>query len=126
MKELGRKVGEMTYDGLITDVAPDVVVCGVVLAAPESETTLKRGTLLTAGENGFAAAAAEDFAVNGTCAILCDDVTYSAAAPVTAYVAGCFNPARVWMDNGESLTENEIDTLAFAAQGLYFKAAVGV
>ncbi|MBR5409259.1 MAG: hypothetical protein IK104_01185 [Clostridia bacterium] len=124
MEELNRYLGEKEFDGLITDVNPAVTVRGVTLAAPEAETSLKRGALLVKDEDGYIPCAAD--ALDESCVILCDDVTYDAAAAVSVYTAGCFEPGKVYNANGSSLIENEVDEgdlLGLRVAGLYFKAA---
>jgi len=46
MKQLDKKLGTMTYDGLIADVLPHTLVGGGTIAALDAEATLVRGTLL--------------------------------------------------------------------------------
>ena len=47
MKELGRKLGDMEYDGLITDLTPKPQVRGGTIAKLTTTTVYKRGTLLS-------------------------------------------------------------------------------
>jgi len=52
MGNLYRKVDEMTYDGLITDIKPDVLVGGGVIAHGEAKATFVRGTILEKDASG--------------------------------------------------------------------------
>ncbi len=44
--ELGKKLGEMAYDGLITNLTPPVQVFGGTICKLSAEATYPRGTLL--------------------------------------------------------------------------------
>lgn len=74
MKNLYNKVGEMEFDGLITDINPAPIVHGrTIRQMADAEATLKRGTILAKGADGKlgilgtnAGDVTEDFSGNGT------------------------------------------------------------
>lgn len=126
MSNLNRKVGEMTYDGLISSTNPSVLIDGKTIRTTGSEVTYKRGTIFAKSDKdnklvvlGTAAASGETLKAD---CILCDDITVGAAedAIATVYIAGCFNTNKVTMAEGYSLTEADKDTLR--AYGIIFKA----
>ena len=120
MKELHRKLGEMEYDGLITGLNPPVRVTGGTIAKLEAPAVLKRGTLLGKGEDGLLTV----YGGTGTpdC-ILCDDTEVGAAedVPVDVYAAGCFDPEKVTVAEGYTITQADKDKLR--AYSIIFKAA---
>ena len=120
MKELRQKLGSMEYDGLITGLNPPVRVDGGVIAKLEAATVLKRGTLLGKGEDGLLTV----YGGTGTpdC-ILCDDTEVGAAedVPVDVYAAGCFDPEKVTVAEGYTITQADRDKLR--AYSIIFKAA---
>ena len=52
MANLNAKIGDMAYDGLVTDIKPAVIVAGGVIAHGLAEASFKRGTLLEKGADG--------------------------------------------------------------------------
>lgn len=83
MTNLSKKLGEMNFDGLFTDVVPAVQVRGgVIRKQTTSAVTLKRGTILaksygTAGDGKLVilgSTAANNETLTPDC-VLCDDVT---------------------------------------------------
>lgn len=124
MKEISRKVGEMDFDGLITDIIPPIQVRGGTIATPGSATSYKRGTV-------FAKSGADNKLYilgstgNGTMTpdcILCDDTEIDGAdAVVAVYTAGCFDPDKVTAADGYTITEADKDKLR--ERGIVFKAA---
>ena len=83
MTNLSKKLGEMNFDGLFTDVVPAVQVRGgTIRKQTTSAVTLKRGTILaksygTAGGGKLAilgSTAANNETLTPDC-VLCDDVT---------------------------------------------------
>ncbi len=123
MANLYAKIGEMEYDGLITGLAPQVIVGGGTLAALDSGTAeLKRGTILAKDANGKLAIM--NTGLNANC-VLCDDVTLGTSdLAVTVYTAGCFDPDKTIVATGYTLTESDRDTLR--TNNIYFKAAADV
>lgn len=128
MKELGRFVGEMEYDGLIAGLNPPAVVGGGVLAAlseDEEASVYKRGTILAkSAANGqlyiLGREAAQDDTLTPDC-ILCDDTELgSVSTAVAVYLAGCFNTAKLIMDEGYTMTEADKDALRM--RGIMLKA----
>lgn len=120
MANLYKNFDAMEYDGLVADVAPEVIVAGGKIRALSSGTaTLVRGTVLakssgTAGDGklvilGTSAGANET--LTASC-ILCDDVELGTSdVTVPVYVAGCFNPSKVTVKNSYTMTEGDKDAL---------------
>lgn len=127
MKELSKKLGEMAYDGLFTDLTPEAQVRGGTIRKGDAEVTLKRGTILakSSADNKLVvlgSAAAEGETLTPDC-VLCDDITIGAAADedVAVYTAGCFDPNKVVVASGYTITEGDMDNLRM--RGIVFKAA---
>ena len=127
MAELSRKIGEMTYDGLVTDVAPQVIVAGGTIAKGAAEATFVRGTLMAKSASTgklaiFGSTAAEGDTLTADC-ILCDDIKVgtSADANVAVYIGGCFDPNKLVIAEGATITEAVKDTLR--EKGIILKAA---
>ena len=130
MKNLYKKVGDMEFDGLVTDVKPPVIVRGGTVRKLAAAATFKRGTILakssgTAGDGklvvlGTAAASNETLAPD---CILCDDVEVGTAADevATVYVAGCFDLNKCIVADGYTITADDQDKLR--ERGILFKAA---
>lgn len=130
MKNLSAKIGESTYDGLITDINPAPVVGGGKIRKLAAEATLKRGTILAKSSG---AAGDSKLVILGTTAesnetltpycILCDDVVVGTASDVTVpvYLAGCFDINKCIVDEGYTVTEADKDALRLG--GIFFKAA---
>lgn len=81
MINLSEKIGEMTFDGLITDIKPAPEVRGGIIRKLTAAATLKRGTIL-AKSSGTAddgklvvlgTSAASNETLTPDC-ILCDDI----------------------------------------------------
>lgn len=129
-RELSKKIGEVEFDGLVTDIDPHIVIgTGVIRKASGAAVTLKRGTVLakstgTAGDNKLVVlgtSAQGDETLTANC-ILCDDVTVGTTedATVAVYLAGCFDPEKV-ITNSHDL--NDADKDALRNGGIVFKAA---
>ena len=128
-KDLNRKIGEMNYDGLISDTNPAVRVGGGTIRALAAEAVLTRGTIMakssgSAGDGmlvplGITAKADETLTPN---AILCDDleVGTSESINVPVYLAGCFDPGKCAVNTGYTVTEDDKDKLR--ERGIVFKA----
>ena len=88
-RNLCEKLGEQGYDDLFADINPAPVV-GYVEVTAESETELKRGTLLNI-EGGVFGSAESDSEMPG--GVVCEDVTIAAnaTANVAVYKCGTFN-----------------------------------
>ena len=191
MANLNAKIGDMAYDGLVTDVKPAVIVAGGVIAHGVAEASFVRGTLLEKGADGklvifgtnpagtitekfdgdgsekvftltadvkpvqvsakvgttdtavtydaqsgkvtFATAPAagtdnviisyENPAANEPDCILCDDVTVGTSDDVSVpvYIAGCFDPDKLTLGTGATLTAGAKDVLR--EKGIILKAA---
>ena len=126
MTNLSKKLGEMNFDGLFTDVVPAVQVRGgIIRKQTTSAVTLKRGTILaksygTAGDGKLVilgSTAANNETLTPDC-VLCDDVTDE---KVAVYTAGCFDPDKVSATASYSITETDKDNLRM--RGIVFKDA---
>lgn len=130
MVELSRKIGEMNYDGLITDITPKTEVRAGTIRKLSAAGTLKRGTILakssgTAGDGKLVilgSTAANNETLTPNC-ILCDDVDVGTSADVTVpvYTAGCFATEKVILNSGYTITDADYDTLR--KYGIVFKSA---
>ena len=130
MTNLSKKLGEMNFDGLFTDVVPAVQVRGGTIRKLSAEATLKRGTILaksggTAGDGKLVvlgSTAASNETLTPDC-VLCDDVTVGTGADekVTVYTAGCFDPDKVAAAAEYVITDADKDNLRM--RGIVFKAA---
>ena len=130
MVELSRKIGEMNYDGLITDITPKTEVRAGTIRKLSAAGTLKRGTILakssgTAGDGKLVilgSTAANNETLTPNC-ILCDDVDVGTSADVTVpvYTAGCFATEKVIVNSGYTITDADHDTLR--KYGIVFKSA---
>ena len=119
---LSRKLGEMEYDGLITDVTPKVEVRGKTIAALAEETELKRGTVFGKNADGKLVVLGTDGADLTADCILCDDITVGTDdAIATVYTAGCFNTNKITVADGYTMTEEDYDNLR--KYNIVFKAA---
>jgi len=114
VRDLNKKVGEMEYDGLITDLNPPVQVRGGVLSKLSAEAPYKRGTILARNS------ADNKLYILGTTgdtltphSILCDDCTVGTSADLNqpVYTAGCFHPDKVTVADGYTLTPADEDAL---------------
>lgn len=191
MANLNAKIGDMAYDGLVTDIKPAVIVAGGVIAHGVAEASFVRGTLLEKGADGklyifgtnpsgtiteefngdgsektftltadvlpvqvvayvgttetavtynaqtgavtFGTAPAagtknvkisyENPAANEPDCILCEDVTVAddADAKVAVYIAGCFDPNKLTLGTGATISTADADILR--EKGIIFKAA---
>ena len=124
---LSKKLGEMEYDGLVTDIIPETEVRGKTIRKMAAETVLKRGTILCmSGTDNklviLGTTAADSETLTPDC-ILCDDVTVGTSDDViaTVYTAGCFNTDKVIVKSGYTITAADYDTLR--KYGIVFKAA---
>ncbi len=123
MKELHNKIGGMEYDGLITGLNPPIRVDGGTIAKLTAPAVLKRGTLLGKGDDGLLSV----YDGTGTPdSILCDDIEVGIAedVPVEVYAAGCFDPEKVTVAEGYTITQADKDKLR--TYSIIFKAASAV
>lgn len=130
MAYLSRKVGEMEFDGLISDLTPKTEVRGKTIRKLGTAGTLVRGTILamSSGSAGdgklviLGTTAETNETLTPDC-VLCQDVEVGTAADVNAavYTAGCFDPAKVTVKTGYTVTDADYDTLR--KYGIVFKAA---
>ena len=119
-KELRQKLGSMEYDGLITGLNPPTRVDGGTIAKLAAPATLKRGTLLGKADSGLLSI--YDGTGTPDC-ILCDDTEVGTAedVPGDVYVAGCFDPEKVTVGDGYTITQADKDKLR--TYSIVFKAA---
>ena len=119
-KELRTKLGNMEYDGLITGLNPPTRVDGGTIAKLAAPATLKRGTLLGKADSGLLSI--YDGTGTPDC-ILCDDTEVGTTddTPVDVYAAGWFNPEKVTVAEGYTITQADKDKLR--AYSIVFKAA---
>jgi hypothetical protein len=130
MTNLSKKLGDMNYDGLFTDVVPTVQVSGGTIRKLSAAATLKRGTILakssgTAGDGKLVVlgtAAVTNETLTPDC-ILCDDIDVGTSADekVAVYTAGCFDPDKVTVAASHTISETEKDNLRM--RGIVFKNA---
>ena len=131
MTNLSKKLGEMNFDGLFTDVVPAVQVRGGTIRKQTiSAVTLKRGTILAKsyGAKGdgklvvLGTAADSDETLTPDC-ILCDDIEVGADADekVAVYTAGCFDPDKVTVAESYTISQTDKDNLRM--RGIVFKDA---
>ncbi|MCL1903995.1 MAG: head decoration protein [Oscillospiraceae bacterium] len=126
INELNQKVGEMSYDGLISDLNPPVEVRGRAIAKSTEKQTFVRGTIFakSAGTNklyvlGSVPEAGDTLLPD---CVLCDDTTVGTAddVNVAVYTAGCFNPEKTTVKGGYEITETDFDELR--KRNIVFKA----
>lgn len=127
MKNLSNNIGKMEYDGLITDIIPQVQVRGGVIAVLTEAATYKRGTVLAkSAKDGklyiLGATAATGDTLTADC-ILCDDTKIGTSEDVSVevYTAGCFDLNKLTVDDEYTITEADKDKLR--ERGIVFKAA---
>lgn len=132
-KELRQKLGSMEYDGLITGLNPPTRVDGGTIAKLSAAAVYKRGTLLAKsakdgllhilGEAPPAAAEGQTADTYTPDCILCDDTEVGTAddTPVDVYAAGCFDPEKVTVAEGYTITQADKDKLR--SYSIVFKAA---
>ena len=128
MKNLSEKLGDMTFDGLITDVSPEVVIGGATIRKLGTAATIKRGTIMAKSSTdgklvilGTTAASGETL---DPYAVICDDIDVGTSADVAApvYIGGCFDPNKLTVASGYTITEADKDKLR--AYVIIFKAAL--
>lgn len=131
MTEIGRTIGTMTFDGVVSDLHPPVQVNGGSLAKLTAEATYPRGTVLVrSAENNnlliLGTAVPEDDDPTDTYTlygILCDDTTVGTDEDVFAsvYTAGCFDSDKVTVAEDYTMTEDDKDQLRM--RGIVFRNA---
>ena len=128
MKSLNRKVGEMNYDGLITDLNPPVQVDGRSIAMLPAEMSFPRGTVFARSivdhklyVLGSVPVAGDELVPD---CILCDDTDVGVVCDVSVavYTAGCFDPDKLSVAGGYKISEADMDGLR--VRNIVFKAAI--
>lgn len=126
MKNLSNNLGKMEYDGLITDIIPQVQVRGGTVAALTTATTYKRGTVLAKSTKDgklyiLGSTAATGDTLTADC-ILCDDTEIGTTdTKVEVYTAGCFGLDKLTVTADYTITEADKDKLR--ERGIVFKSA---
>lgn len=126
---MSKTIGNMEYDGLITDPTPAVQIGGGLIRKLDKAATIKRGTVLamstgTAGDNKLVVlgtAAKENETLTANC-ILCDDTDVGTGADVhvPVYTAGCFNTNKIVVADEYTISEADKDNLRM--RGIVLKA----
>jgi hypothetical protein len=131
MADLYKNYEADIYDGLITNVVPQIVTGAATIRKLGTAGTLKRGTVLakssgSAGDGklvilGTSAVSNETLTAYG---ILCDDTEVGTASDVNAlvYLAGSFDPGRLIIKEGYTMVEDDIDALRNG--GIILKAQI--
>lgn len=122
-------LGAVSYDGLISGLTPAPKVTGGTIRKLATAGTLVRGTILakSSGSAGdgklviLGTTAASNETLTPDC-ILADDVAVGTAADVNAavYDMGCFDPAKLTVKSGYTVTTGDKDTLR--EKGIYLVA----
>lgn len=133
MQELSRKLGEMEYDGLITGMTPPTQVGAGTIAKLDAEAVYRRGTVLTKsaqdgklrilGTTPPTPESGQTADVYTPDCILCDDTQVGTTddVAVCVYTAGCFDPGKLTIAEGYTLTEADKDKLR--GYGIVLRAA---
>lgn len=126
MAELSRLVDTMEYDGLISGLTPKAKVTGGTIRKLGTAATLVRGTILarssgTAGDDKLVVlgtTAATNETLTADC-ILADDIEVGTSADVNAavYDMGCFDPDKLTVASGYTVTAADKDALRM--RGIY-------
>lgn len=113
-------IDTMTYDGLISGLAPEPVIAAGKIRKLGTAATLARGTVLakssgTAGDDLLVilgTTAGTNETLTAYC-ILADDTAVGTSADVNAavYMAGSFNPDKITVKSGYTITEADKDAL---------------
>ncbi len=122
-------LGAVEYDGLISGITPEPKTTGGTIRKLSAAATLKRGTILakSSGSAGdgklviLGTTAASNETLTPDC-ILADDVAVGTATDVNAavYDMGCFDPAKLTVKSGYTVTTGDKDTLR--EKGIYLVA----
>ena len=117
MASLNRKIGEMGFDGLITQLIPPVQVRGRTIRKLGAAATLKRGTIMAISSTdgklvmlGTNAASGETLTPD---CILTDDIDVGTDADINAavYTAGCFDFGKCTVAENYTVTAADYDAL---------------
>lgn len=121
--------GAVSYDGLISGITPEPKVTGGTIRKLAAAGTLVRGTILakSSGSAGdgklviLGTTAATNETLTPDC-ILADDIDVGTSVDVNAavYDMGCFDPAKLTVKTGYTLTVGDKDTLR--EKGIYLVA----
>ncbi len=117
MANLNRKIGEMSFDGLITQLIPPVQVRGRTIRKLSAAATLKRGTIMAiSSTDGKLVMLGTDAASGETLTpdcILTDDIEVGTDADINAavYTAGCFDVGKCTVAEDYTVTAADYDAL---------------
>ena len=122
-------LGAVSYDGLISGITPEPKVTGGTIRKLAAAGTLVRGTILakSSGSAGdgklviLGTTAATNETLTPDC-ILADDIDVGTSVDVNAavYDMGCFDPAKLTVKSGYTITEADKDVLR--ERGIYLAA----
>lgn len=122
-------LGAVSYDGLISGITPEPKVTGGTIRKLAAAGTLVRGTILakSSGSAGdgklviLGTTAATNETLTPDC-ILADDVNVGTSADVNVavYDMGCFDPEKLTVKTGYTVTTGDKDTLR--EKGIYLVA----
>ena len=125
-RNLSRVVDELTYDGLISGMTPEVKVGGGTIRKLGTAGTLARGTVLakSSGSAGdgklviLGTSAVSNETLTPDC-ILVEDTEVGTSDDVTAavYEMGCFDPDKLIVKSGHTFSADEKDALR--TRGIY-------
>lgn len=128
-RTLSRVVDTMNYDGLISGLVPEAKIGGGTIRKLGAKATLVRGTVLakssgTAGDGKLVilgTTAETNETLTPDC-ILAEDIEVGTAADVKAAVfeIGCFDPDKLVVKSGHTLSADEKDALR--TRGIYLAA----
>lgn len=129
MADLYKNYDADIYDGLITNVVPPIVTGpAVILKESSAKATYARGTVFAKSSStgklvilGTSAGQSETLTPYG---ILCDEAEVSTSADVNAlfYLAGSFDPDKLVVKSGYTMTTADIDALRNG--GIILKAQI--
>ena len=110
MAQLDATVARHDYDDIFADVDPVAHV--TVVKLDESETELKRGTILVGTPGGNLKPASEALTAENYLVILAEDVAKASAGDaVTAYKTGNFAASRLLTDGEYELVDADLEYL---------------
>lgn len=112
-RDLHEKLGSVEFEKLFAGMQPPAIVKSGVIGKLETETTLKRGTLLAkSAEDGKLVIFGTEGDYTADC-VLCDDVTVGTSEDenVAVYVTGSFNEAALIVADSATIKETDRDEL---------------
>ena len=129
MADLYKNYDADIYDGLITNVVPPIVTgAETILKESSTKATYARGTVFakssTTGKVVILGTTAGQNETLTPFGILCDETEVGTTADVNAlfYLAGSFDPDKLIVKTGYTITEADIDALRNG--GIFLKAQI--